>query len=148
MIKTSLANLATPYGITVEVEHLEGSPKVELDRDQMIQVFVNLVDNAFDAMPSGGVLKIQSYADARTLTVDVKDTGTGIPKENVKKLFEPFFTTKLMGKGTGLGLPVVYGIVKLHRGEITVESNPDPSTGPTGTTFRVKLPREAKRLGG
>ncbi|MGA2080883.1 MAG: [Fe-Fe] hydrogenase large subunit C-terminal domain-containing protein [Holophaga sp.] len=148
VIKTSLANLATPDGITVEVEHLEGSPKVELDRDQMIQVFVNLVDNAFDAMPSGGVLKIQSYADARTLTVDVKDTGTGIPKENVKKLFEPFFTTKLMGKGTGLGLPVVYGIVKLHRGEITVESNPDPSTGPTGTTFRVKLPREAKRLGG
>ena len=148
VIRTSLANLAVPAGITVSAEHGEGSPMVELDRDQMIQVFVNLVDNAFDAMPNGGVLKIRSFSDAKTLTVEVTDTGTGIPKENLKKLFEPFFTTKLMGKGTGLGLPVVYGIVKLHRGEITVESNPDPSAGPTGTTFRVKLPREAKRMGG
>ena len=148
VIKTSLANLATPEGITVVTEHLEGSPKVELDRDQMIQVFVNLADNAMDAMPNGGRLTITSYADAKTLTVDVKDTGTGIPKDNVKKLFEPFFTTKLMGKGTGLGLPVVYGIVKLHRGEITLESNNDPAQGPTGSTFRVRLPRESKRLGG
>jgi len=147
VIRTSMANLATPPGIKVEVEHLEGSPKVELDRDQMIQVFVNLGGNAFDAMPSGGILRIQSRADDKTLTVEVKDTGTGIPKENLNKLFEPFFTTKVMGKGTGLGLPVVYGIVKLHRGEISVESNPDPMKGPTGTTFRVKLPREAKRVG-
>ena len=147
VIRTSLANLATPPGVTVEVEHLDGSPRIELDRDQIIQVFVNLVGNAFDAMPKGGTLRIQSRADQATLTVEVKDTGTGIPKENLNKLFEPFFTTKLMGKGTGLGLPVVYGIVKLHRGEISVESNPDPSAGPTGTTFRVKLPREAKRQG-
>jgi len=148
VVRTSLANLATPAGVKVEVEHLEGSPKVELDRDQIIQVFVNLVGNAFDAMPSGGLLRITTRADAATLTIEVRDTGTGIPKENLNKLFEPFFTTKLMGKGTGLGLPVVYGIVKLHRGEIAVESNPDPQAGPTGTTFRVKLPREAKRVGG
>ena len=148
VVRTSLANLATPDGIKVEVEHLEGSPKIELDRDQIIQVFVNLVGNAFDAMPGGGTLRITSRADNETLTVEVRDTGTGIPKENLNKLFEPFFTTKLMGKGTGLGLPVVYGIVKLHRGEIGVESNPDPQAGPTGTTFRVKLPREAKRVGG
>jgi len=147
VIKTSLANLAARPGITVEVEHLEGSPKVELDRDQMIQVFVNLGGNAFDAMPMGGTLRITSRADDKTLTVEVKDTGTGIPKENLNKLFEPFFTTKVMGKGTGLGLPVVYGIVKLHRGEITVESNPDPLAGPRGSTFRVKLPREANRAG-
>jgi signal transduction histidine kinase len=147
VIRTSLANLPTPAGITVAVEHLEGSPRVELDRDQIIQVFVNLVGNAFDAMPGGGTLRIESRADADTLTIEVKDSGTGIPKENLNKLFEPFFTTKLMGKGTGLGLPVVYGIVKLHRGEIAVESNPDPAAGPTGTTFRVKLPREAKRQG-
>jgi signal transduction histidine kinase len=103
------------------------------------------VGNAFDAMPGGGLLRITSRADAQWLVIEVKDTGTGIPKDNLHKLFEPFFTTKLMGKGTGLGLPVVYGIVKLHRGEITVESNPDPAAGPTGTTFRVKLPREAQR---
>ncbi len=147
VIRASLANLATPAGITVEVEHLEGSPRIELDRDQMIQVLVNLVGNAFDAMPKGGALKLQTRADAATLTLEVKDTGAGIPKENLHRLFEPFFTTKPMGKGTGLGLPVVYGIVKLHRGEITVESNPDPRQGPTGTTVRVKLPREAKRVG-
>ena len=147
IIKTSLANLAARPGITVEVEHVEGSPKCELDRDQMIQVFVNLAGNAMDAMPDGGLLRIESRSDARWLTVDVKDTGTGIPKENLHKLFEPFFTTKLMGKGTGLGLPVVYGIVKLHRGEITVESNPDPLAGPRGSTFRVRLPREATRAG-
>ena len=148
VIRVSLANLAARPGITVEVEHREGSPNVELDRDQMIQVFVNLAGNAMDAMPDGGVLRIVTSADAKWLTIEVKDTGTGIPKENLNKLFEPFFTTKLMGKGTGLGLPVAYGIVKLHRGEITVESNPDPAAGPTGTTFRVKLPREAKRVGG
>jgi signal transduction histidine kinase/Fe-S-cluster-containing hydrogenase component 2 len=148
VVRTSLANLATPEGITVATEHLEGSPNLELDRDQMIQVFVNLAGNAFDAMPGGGTLRIVSRADALWLTVEVTDTGSGIPKENLNKLFEPFFTTKLMGKGTGLGLPVVYGIVKLHRGEITVESNPDPAAGPTGTTFRLKLPREAKRMGG
>jgi two-component system NtrC family sensor kinase len=147
VIRASLANLATPPGITVEVEHLEGSPRIELDRDQMIQVLVNLVGNAFDAMAKGGVLKLQTRADAATLTLEVKDTGAGIPKENLHRLFEPFFTTKPMGKGTGLGLPVVYGIVKLHRGEITVESNPDPRLGPTGTTVRVKLPREAKQVG-
>ena len=75
---------------------------------------------------------------------EVQDSGTGIPRENMKKLFEPFFTTKIMGRGTGLGLPVAYGIVKLHRGEISVESNADPGIGPTGSTFQVKLPREAQ----
>jgi signal transduction histidine kinase/iron only hydrogenase large subunit-like protein len=146
VIRTSLANLATPPGISVETMHTEGSPRAELDRDQIIQVLVNLVGNAFDAMPSGGRLRIVTHSDLQWLTIEVQDSGTGIPKENLNKLFEPFFTTKLMGKGTGLGLPVVYGIVKLHRGEITVESNPDPAAGPTGTTFKVKLPREAKRV--
>jgi signal transduction histidine kinase/Fe-S-cluster-containing hydrogenase component 2 len=147
VVQTSLANLAVPPGITVETAHGEGSPMAELDRDQLIQVFVNLVGNAFDAMPDGGRLQILSRADAQWLIIDVKDTGVGIPKENLNKMFEPFFTTKLMGKGTGLGLPVVYGIVKLHRGDITVESNPDPAAGPRGTTFRVKLPRTARPAG-
>ena len=145
LIRRSLANLATPEGVSVEVEHLEGSAMIELDRDQMVQVIVNLAGNAFDAMAEGGKLRLQTRADARWLTLEVIDTGAGIPKDNLHRVFEPFFTTKLMGKGTGLGLPVVYGIVKLHRGEITVASNSDPAAGPTGTTFRVKLPREARR---
>ena len=65
----------------------------------------------------------------------------GIPEENLDKLFSPFFTTKQVGKGTGLGLAVTHGIVKMHRGQITVESNADPAAGPTGTTFSISLPR-------
>jgi signal transduction histidine kinase/ferredoxin len=144
VIRTSLATLARPAGVTVEVTHAEGSPNAELDRDQMIQVFVNLVGNAYDAMPQGGQLQILTSADERWLTVEIRDTGTGIAKDNLHRVFEPFFTTKAMGKGTGLGLPVVYGIVKLHRGELTVTSNQDPEAGPVGTTFRVMLPREAR----
>ena len=71
----------------------------------------------------------------------VSDTGVGIPTANMGKLFEPFFTTKPMGKGTGLGLAVSYGIVKMHRGDIRVESNADAGKGPTGTTFTVTVPR-------
>jgi len=71
----------------------------------------------------------------------VTDTGVGIPPEHFPKLFEPFFTTKKVGQGTGLGLAVTYGIVKMHRGDIKVHSNADPAKGPTGTTFTVILPR-------
>ena len=71
----------------------------------------------------------------------VTDTGVGIPRENMDKLFDPFFTTKQVGKGTGLGLAVTHGIVKMHRGQISVESNADPAAGPTETTFIVTLPR-------
>ena len=66
-----------------------------------------------------------------------------VSKENQGKIFEPFFTTKQIGKGTGLGLAVTYGIVKMHRGDITLVSNNDPSAGQTGTQFTVKLPRKA-----
>lgn len=147
VVQASLANLPVPPGVTVETSHGEGSPMAEVDRDQLIQVFVNLVGNAFDAMPGGGRLKIRTRSDAQWLVIEVQDNGTGIPRENLNKMFEPFFTTKPMGKGTGLGLPVVYGIVKLHRGDISVESNTDPMAGPRGTTFKVKLPRMAQRSG-
>ena len=75
--------------------------------------------------------------------LSVIDTGVGIPPENMDRIFEPFFTTKQIGKGTGLGLAVVYGIVKMHNGDIQVRSNADRSVGPTGTTVRVRLPRRA-----
>ncbi|HOK05150.1 MAG TPA: ATP-binding protein, partial [Victivallales bacterium] len=71
--------------------------------------------------------------------------GTGIPQEHISKIFEPFFTTKQLGKGTGLGLAVAYGIIKMHRGRIEVSSNCDPKKGPTGTQFSIIIPRKAKQ---
>jgi signal transduction histidine kinase len=116
----------------------------ELDRDQTIQVLTNLITNAVAAMPDGGKLTVATAGDDQTVQFTVSDTGIGIPKENLGKIFEPFFTTKQMGKGTGLGLAITYGIVKMHRGDIAVFSNANPAAGPTGTTFTVKLPRQAR----
>lgn len=82
--------------------------------------------------------------DADAVRFAVADTGIGVPKDNQAKIFEPFFTTKQIGKGTGLGLAVTYGIVKMHRGDITMVSNSDPSAGPTGTQFTVRLPRRSR----
>jgi signal transduction histidine kinase len=76
------------------------------------------------------------------IIIHISDTGSGISKENMDKIFTPFFTTKELGKGTGLGLPLIYGIVKMHKGKINVESNADPAEGPTGTTFTLMLPRK------
>jgi signal transduction histidine kinase len=81
--------------------------------------------------------------EGESLRLDVRDTGRGIKPEFIDKIFEPFFTTKQIGRGTGLGLAVTYGIVKMHRGHISVKSNADPAKGPTGTTFTVTLPRKA-----
>jgi signal transduction histidine kinase/iron only hydrogenase large subunit-like protein len=148
MVSAALSNLPCPENVKLDIVHEDADPIAELDRDQMIQVLINLVGNAYDAMPEGGQVCVRTKGDDSWVIIDVQDTGTGIPRENLKKLFEPFFTTKMMGKGTGLGLPVVYGIVKLHRGEITVESNADPKQGSTGSTFRVKLPRAARNQGG
>ena len=74
--------------------------------------------------------------------MSVGDTGIGIPPDNMKKIFDPFFTTKQMGKGTGLGLAISYGIVKMHSGDIRVQSQADPAAGPTGSTFTISLPRK------
>jgi signal transduction histidine kinase len=101
-----------------------------------MQVFVNLLDNAADAMPAGGTITIRTrLIDSQRLEVMISDTGCGISEENLGKLFTPFFTTKPVGKGTGLGLSIVYGIIKTHRGQITVNSQSGQ-----GTTFTVILP--------
>jgi two-component system NtrC family sensor kinase len=116
-------------------------PIAEIDSDQIVQVLVNLIANAQHALPDGGEIEIGLEGDDDRITIRVSDTGTGIPRENLDRLFDPFFTTKQVGTGTGLGLAVTHGIVKMHRGAITVESNNDPATGPTGATFVVELPR-------
>ncbi len=148
LVASTLANLPRPGNVELEILHEEEDPVAEVDQDQVVQVLLNLAVNAYDAMPDGGKLSVRTRGDDSWVVFEFQDTGVGIPRENLKKIFEPFFTTKTMGKGTGLGLPVVYGIVKLHRGDISVESNVDPKAGPTGSTFRVKLPRLSRNHSG
>ncbi|MBI2160112.1 MAG: GAF domain-containing protein [Candidatus Rokubacteria bacterium] len=127
-------------GVEVERVFDASLPAILADRDQLIQVFLNLITNAVDAMEGGGVLVLETGTrqddDDRTLiTVSVSDTGPGIPPEHLARIFEPFYTTKPEGRGTGLGLSVSLGIVRMHGGAIDVDSKPD-----RGTTMRVTLP--------
>jgi two-component system, NtrC family, sensor kinase len=124
--------------ISVEVQlKLDPSlPKIQADPNQITQVLVNLIENALDAMPDGGILNICTRNEPRGMvTLEFEDTGIGIPSENQSKLFTPFFTTKPLGKGTGLGLAIIYGIIKMHRGQIMVTSEINK-----GTKFTLQLP--------
>jgi len=105
------------------------------------QVFMNLILNARDAMPEGGQLEIATTADEESIRIRFSDNGIGISAENLSRIFDPFFTTKQIGKGTGLGLAVSYGIIQDHGGHIVVESNPGQ-----GTVFLINLPLIAARL--
>ena len=142
MVDRLLKVCQIPKNVSLRVIHELDDPVARVDRDQLGQVLTNLVSNAVAAMPDGGRLIVRTAGDHQTVSISVVDTGCGIPEENRQKIFEPFFTTKHIGKGTGLGLAVSYGIVKMHRGDIQVESNADPKAGPTGTTFTLILPRD------
>jgi len=108
------------------------------DPQQIEQVLINLVTNAVQAMPDGGTLDVSLKEHDDNLVITMRDSGVGIPEENVVRIFDPFFTTKPEGEGTGLGLSVSYGIVSRHRGLIEVESEVG-----IGTTFIVTLPLRA-----
>ncbi len=140
-ILRSVDSIVRPNNVEVRFENGLKNPTAKIDKDQMMQVMTNLEKNAIEAMQDGGTLYIILTGNEEEIEIQVKDTGMGIPEENMEKIFTPFFTTKEMGKGTGLGLPLIYGIVKMHRGQIQVDSNADPEKGTTGTTFTIKLPR-------
>jgi two-component system NtrC family sensor kinase len=112
-------------------------PGIVTDRNQLIQVFVNLIKNALDAMPEGGALTVRTFDRDDRAAFSVADTGCGMTAEQVERVFMPFFTTKDPGKGTGLGLSVSYSIIKSLGGECYVESTPTK-----GSTFTVELPYE------
>jgi CheY-like chemotaxis protein len=120
------------------------------DRGQLSQVLMNLAINARDAMPAGGHMEIKTWSarlDEETAgqhglkapgdyaVISISDSGKGMDEKTLDRIFEPFFTTKEIGKGTGLGLPIVYGIINQHKGSILVESMPGQ-----GTVFRIYLP--------
>jgi len=121
--------------IRIESQLDNSLPPVYGNTGKLQQVFINLFLNARDAMPSGGELGVQTGMRDSMIVVDISDTGMGISEEDLKRIFDPFFTTKTMGRGTGLGLAVTYGIIQEHGGRILVDSDPGK-----GTHFRLKLP--------
>jgi len=137
----SVEGVVRPENVTISITDDSTNPQAMLDIEQMTQVITNLIKNAIDAMPEGGVIDILLEDTLGDVSITIKDSGTGIRDEDKSKIFEPFFTTKGIGQGTGLGLATAYGIVKMHKGQISVESNTDTTRGPTGTSFKILLPR-------
>ena len=123
-------------GVSI-IRHLSKElPEITADPSQLNQVLVNLVVNAIQAMPTGGTLTITTHADDNHIVLGIEDNGLGMSQEVLQQIFLPFFTTKDINEGTGLGLPVVHGIINSHGGTIQVESTPD-----RGSRFEIQLPR-------
>ena len=130
-------NQAAFHNIQIVENYQDNLPLIVIDPSQIERVFMNLIINAAEAMDGGGKLTLATRLDLdnRVVEVEFTDTGHGISEENMNKLFEPFFTTKDIAHGTGLGLAISYGIIKSHKGAISVESEVGK-----GTTFVVRLP--------
>jgi two-component system NtrC family sensor kinase len=141
LVNHSLESVILPERVSVSVTDRTTNPDAMLDHEQMTQVITNLVKNAIDAMENGGSIEILLEDTLSEVSITVKDNGAGIKEQDLGKVFEPFYTTKGIGQGTGLGLATAYGIVKMHKGQINVESNNDPAKGSTGTSFKIVLPR-------
>ena len=122
-------------GVRIYQEYEPDLPRLMADRDQLQKVFVNLVLNAAQAMAEGGALTVRTRSSEGHIVIEFSDTGVGIPEENRDRIFDPFFSTKGVGRGTGLGLSVSYGIVEQHGGTISVQSEVG-----VGSTFTVTLP--------
>ncbi|MFH2076601.1 MAG: response regulator, partial [Pseudomonadota bacterium] len=155
-----LENSSSMFGrtkkeITIHRKFRKDLRPVEVDRGQMEQVFMNLYVNAWQAMPGGGEIYLETedvllsdeqavpYAikPGKYVKISVTDTGTGMDEKTRERIFDPFFTTKGMGRGTGLGLATVYGIIKGHKGMIHVDSEPGH-----GTTFHIYLPASKREV--
>ncbi len=146
LIRESINSLIIPPNVKIILELPENDLQTVLDADQMTQVLTNLYKNSIDAMPKGGEVRVKLSQDNTDVQIVVADTGSGIDPDDMEKLFTPFFTTKPIGKGTGLGLATIYGIIKMHKGKVDVKSNTDASKGPTGTSFILTIPLR-KELG-
>ena len=129
----ALSTMEVRENVSVVKQFYPGLPEVMADREQLYRVFINLANNAQDAMPDGGELTISTHSVDGYAEVAFKDTGVGISEEVMKSVFEPLFTTKI--KGTGLGLAVCQQIVDKHGGSMGVSSTPGE-----GSTFTVRLP--------
>lgn len=122
-------------GTTIEVEtELGDIPLINGDRTQLGEVLLNMIFNAVEAMPNGGNISVRTWQEGRAVCLSISDTGIGMPEEAKERVFDPFFTTKGV-KGVGLGMSVVYGIVKRHNGQIDIDS-----TEGEGATFTIRFP--------
>jgi PAS domain S-box-containing protein len=142
VISESLTNLSEikPDNISVHMNLHPNLNTVLADSIQLQQVFTNIIGNAYDAMPDGGILAIKTgEGDDGCVEIHITDTGTGIPKQDLEQIFDPFFTRKPSGKGVGLGLSICHGIVRAHNGTIQVNSEEGK-----GATFIITLPEGKK----
>ena len=135
IVRGALSRTPVPENVVVVTDLGEGLPLLTGDPNQIEQVFINMISNAVQAMPNGGKLEIATKAETRFIVIELKDTGAGIPEENMRMLFEPLFTTKV--RGIGLGLTVSKQLIEAHEGTIEVESEAGK-----GTNFIVRLPSE------
>jgi len=126
-------------GIVVVRDYAPDLPKVMTNGGELNQVWTNLIDNAADAMNEKGTLTVRAVRDNDYVLVEIIDNGPGIPAEIQSRIYEPFFTTKPMGQGTGMGLDLVYRIVKQIRGLLTLKSVPGH------TSFQVRIPLPEKK---
>ncbi|MBU1660742.1 MAG: cache domain-containing protein [Chloroflexi bacterium] len=130
-------------GVSIHTDLNPDLPRIQADPAQIQAVLINLLSNSAEAMPAGGTITLKTHpGPSGMVTIEVEDTGEGIAPENLPKLYTPFFTTKPIGKGTGLGLAITYGIIKMHRGQINVQSPVGK-----GTTFTIQLPIRLPNLG-
>ena len=134
-----LGNELAISNVQVIRKYDDGVTGILTDRSQLVQVFVNLIKNALDAMSDGGTLTVTTLEQDDRIVVAVKDTGCGMKPEQLERVFLPFFTTKEPGKGTGLGLSVSNSIIENLGGRVYAESTPG-----RGSTFTVELPHEVE----
>jgi PAS domain S-box-containing protein len=134
LLEDALVHLQVPMTISI-VNETETEPTIKVDKDKIQRVFINLIKNAFDAMPNGGVLTIKSKETQNVVSFSFTDTGTGMSEETLQKLWNPLFTTK--SKGMGFGLPICKRLIEAHGGKISVVSDIGK-----GTTFTIAIPIE------
>jgi len=141
LIKDTIAKIKIPEQITLEMELDENLPRIQLDPEKIKRVIQNMISNAIAAIPKQGKLEIKTRKTDDFAEVIFRDSGEGIPKEELSKIFEPLFTTK--AKGIGLGLAIVKNIIDDHEGKIEVESEVGK-----GTAFIIKLPIRMQNIEG
>jgi signal transduction histidine kinase len=140
-IHQDIENTLTLLGFKIREKNIkvikkfaENMPDVPAYVGELNQVWTNLIDNALSVLGTNGILSVETSKDDKNITVSIIDNGPGIPKEIMPRIFEPFFTTKKVGEGTGIGLDIVSRIVKKHKGELKVTSEPGK------TEFSVCIP--------